>query len=150
MQKFLSYLLIAFLLLGCSIKPVLIKEVSSANVVSVQNGKAVVQVNMRIENPNWFRIKVKSADLNGQINNSQIGVIGFPNKLVIKGNEDKTYPLLFDISLANIVPLLPSLMFSESVTLGLKGNFKAKAFIISKRIPLDVKKSISTRELKPF
>lgn len=142
-------LFFGFTLKSCvTYKPVQVKEIRSMEPVGndISSGKLIV--NLRVVNPNNYRIKVKKYDLNAFVNNNNLGQIETGKKIVLKRNSDKEYRLTFTPDMNKIINMLPSLVLKGSGVVALKGNVKVKSLFLSRTFPVDLKKKISARDFR--
>lgn len=144
---------IFFLLIGVSlftscitVKPVEVTKVESVKLVDKTLSNAKVEVTLKINNPNKFKIKVKEYDLEGLINGKSIGKLNIDKKLVIAKKSEKDYTITVGADLSKATGVLAGLMIAKAGVINLKGDLKVKVFIIKKKIPIDVKEKFSAKD----
>ena len=104
-------------------------------------------VNGVISNPNWYPIKVKNSSLDILVDNKKLGEIQLNIKVKMKGRRenDLSIPLTLELESGAMVKMM-GWAIRDSVTIQVKGPVKAGVFCIYKKFPIDVKKSVSTKD----
>jgi LEA14-like dessication related protein len=104
-------------------------------------------VNGVISNPNWYPIKVKNSSLDVLVDNKKLGEIQLNIKVKMKGRRenDLSIPLTLELESGAMVKMM-GWAIRDSVTIQVKGPVKAGVFCIYKKFPIDVKKSVSTKD----
>lgn len=146
MKPFFCLMLLIMLstLLSCvSYKEVQHTKVVSVNVREITAKKMVSDIELQINNPNPYTIRVVNFDLNVFINNLPSGKATIKEKLVLKKKSDDVHRLIIETDMANAATGLFSSLFTRTVKLGLKGDVSAKAYFIKKKIPLDLEETVS-------
>ena len=146
---FLVILFIALSINGCiSYKAVQIKEIKSVQPFNnnLTSGKMVV--NLRVENPNNYAIKVKKYNLHAFVNNTDLGEVKVDEKIVLPRKSDKDYSLTFATDMNKILGILPSLLLQGGGEAALKGSVRVKAFIVSKKFSVDLKKKVRASDFR--
>lgn len=109
-------------------------------------------VNLRIFNPNGYKIKLADSDIDLFLNGKKLGKMHLREPLMIP-KKDTTVQVLHvtaDYSQAERSFLGNSLalLLSRSVTLEAKGYVKGKVMGVGRKVPVDVKEEISTEDIK--
>jgi LEA14-like dessication related protein len=103
-------------------------------------------VNGVISNPNWYAIKVKNSSLDVLVDNMKLGEIQLNDKVKMKGRRenDLSVPLTLELEPGAMVKMM-AWAIRDSVNIQFKGPVKAGVFCVYKKIPIDVSKSVSTK-----
>jgi LEA14-like dessication related protein len=137
-----------FLCSCISLKPVEFQGIESVQLINMTDTTADVDVTLNIKNPNNYKLVVKKVDLDASLNKKPVGKIKHSVKLTIPKNSELPYTLRLNADLVQIRRMLPSLIFTSTAQVNIKGNIKAKVFMIPKKIKLDVTQKVSKNDLK--
>ncbi len=150
LQKYnLLIVMIFFLMQSCiSYKPVDLKAIESVNFNGVSGGTASVNVVVRINNPNNYKIKIKKYDLHTFLNEKDMGAVNISDKIVFPKKSEQSYSLNISADISQLIGSLPGLLFTNTVLVGLKGELTVGAKIFSKKYPIDLKQTVSTKDIK--
>ncbi|MFN3404888.1 MAG: LEA type 2 family protein [Cytophagaceae bacterium] len=150
MKKHFIYLLImAVAFTGCiSVKQVEVKEIEGIELVDRQGNMATVKVNLKVNNPNRFKIKVRSCNLNAELNGRPMGVVTTRDKIVMPKRSCQSYSMNFTADITEMLKTLPMLMFSRSASLSLKGVVIAQVWFIRRKVPIEVTERFSTDDIQ--
>ena len=152
MLKKKSYILFLLLILSsCSIQDVEMVKVNSYNVERSGGEVVRLHLNLKIDNPNNFNIKVKKADLNLNISGSDAGKVTLGEKVTISKKTEGDYDFILEADQKKIMKAIMEagigIALSGKVNIGVKGWIKGKVFCIGKKIDVDEKQSMSTKDL---
>jgi LEA14-like dessication related protein len=150
-KSILYCFLFTSLLLSCNIQDVELVKVNGYNVGQSSSDKIKLTLNMRIDNPNNFKIAVKKTDLNLFVSGSDAGKIILEEKIIIlkKTETDYDFVLIADqkhVSRA-VVQAGIGIALTGKVNINVKGWIKGKVFGIGKKIDIDEKQSLSIKDL---
>ncbi len=152
-MKKLTLLLFAFnlILTSCNIKPIELIKIENFKIQSFNTQGAVVEVQARIKNPNSFGFTLRESKLTLYMDNNELGDVFFKDAVKIKRNEEASYVFILKSDLAKLagngLVNSISLLFKDRVTLQIKGNLKARAFLISTNQKIDIKEDVSPQKL---
>lgn len=109
--------------------------------LNTSNPKAIgLDILMPIDNENLSGFTITDIDLDFFINGQYLGKIRNLESVRIKGNTKKSYhiPLTLEIKnmLAGMMLMMNKSEKSKSYKIGLKGDIKARAFLVSKTIKI--------------
>ena len=150
-RKILNIAFFALLFSSCNVQDVEMVNVNSYKVAKSSDDKIKLILNIRIDNPNTFNIKVKKTDLNLFVNGTDAGKINLEDKLIIlkKTETDYDFVLTADqkqVSRA-VVQAGIGIALTGKVNINVKGWIKGKVFGIGKKIDIDEKQSLSVKDL---
>ena len=122
------------------------KGVQNIGLEGRSGGNITVRIDMKVKNPNKYKIKIKKSSLDVFINGSKVGKTKIKNDVVLKKNHQDVYPLYLTFSekelkssaLASIGSLLTGRM-----KVRIKGDIKAKVYGIGKKFPIDVEEPVN-------
>jgi len=126
------------------------KGVQNFGLEGRSGGNITVRIDLNVNNPNNYNIKIKKSSLDVFVNGSKVGKTKMKNNIVLKKNQQDVYPLYLTFSekelkssaLASIGSLLTGRM-----KVRIKGNIKAKVYGIGKKFPIDVEEPVNLGSL---
>lgn len=147
LSKYLSLVVIFFSLFSCfKYEDVVLKEVTNVNVNSFSANHIEIKVDMRIINPNNYKISIVDSDLELFVKNKKVGTSKIKDKIDLPKNSDQTHQIVVVTNVGDMVgsaiPVILSVLFDETVDLQVKGEIKARAKSMSKSFPVDFKERV--------
>ena len=146
---FLAFMPLLFLQ-GCfDYEEVEFKGVKGVSLLDRTEDKLRIQVDVLVNNPNKFNIKVKKSILDIYLNGKYVGKTTLDNKVVVKKNSEGVYPVILK---ANTKEVMKAAMGSiggllkGKVTIGLKGKMKGSVYGISKSVEIDIEEQINIKD----
>ena len=129
-----------------SYEEVEITKIVSTEVKSFSSESVEVEIVLQINNPNNYKISITNSDLDLFLNGSEMGKAIIKEKIVIpkKSNEVHRFTIKLnnkDLA-ANTMPFILSAVLGRPMRLTVKGYIKAKAKMISKKIPIEFTENI--------
>ena len=126
------------------------KGVQNIGLDDRSGGTITVRIDMKVNNPNSYNIKINKSSLDVFVNGSKVGKTKMKNNIVLKKNQQDVYPLYLTFSekelkssaLASIGSLLTGRM-----KVRIKGDIKAKVYGIGKKFPIDVEEPVNLGSL---
>ena len=141
-------LIVLFIILSSckAYKTVDIGDVNNVNFKGMADNKISLELSVPVTNPNAYKIKIKSMDLDVTINGKYLGKMKNADEIIIpaKSNDVQIFPV--DIHVTNILASMSSLYKirkSKSFEMQIEGTIKVKAFISSKTIEVSEKQSVT-------
>jgi len=109
-------------------------------------GTVTVRIDMKVNNPNNYNIKIKKSSLDVFVNGSKVGKTKMKNNIVLKKNTQDVYPLYLTLNekdlkgsaLASIGSIL-----TGSMKVRIKGDIKARVYGIGKKFPIDIEEPVN-------
>lgn len=151
--KHTIYLLLLIFISSCTAyKEVDIIRVGDYGVGDISSKEVELTVNMEVNNPNGYNIRIKKSTLDLLIEGKKIGETKMVEDIVLKKRTQDTYQFRVkanykELSKA-VFSSIGSLFGKKEITIGLQGKVKAKAFgIIGKRFKVDVTEQVNIQEL---
>ena len=126
------------------------KGVQNIGLEGRAGGNITVRIDMKVNNPNNYNIKIKKSSLDVFINGSKVGKTKIKNDIVLKKNRQDVYSMYLTLgekelkgsALSSIGSLL-----TGSMKVRIKGDIKAKVYGVGKKFPIDVEEPVSLRSL---
>ena len=122
------------------------KGVQNIGLDDRSGGTITVRIDMKVNNPNSYNIKINKSSLDVFVNGSKVGKTKMKNNIVLKKNHQDLYSLYLTLSekelkrsaLSSIGSLLTGRM-----KVRIKGEIKAKVYGIGKKFPIDVEEPVN-------
>lgn len=127
-------------------------SVGEYRISNVTKDNVNVSINMEVNNPNGYNIRLKKTDLDLYVEGEKVGIATITEDVVLKKRTQEKYKLTFESNYkelsGSILGRLPSLLRKSTIKVGLKGKVKAKAnWFLGKKFDLDVEESVNVAEL---
>lgn len=107
----------------------------------------VAEVFMKIKNPNNYDISIVSSDLDIIINDKPVGKANFSDKIKLLKKSENVHRILIESNFEKIgsglLATLASVITTQSVKFGVKGNITAKAMLVQKKIKVDFNENVA-------
>lgn len=148
LRKAIVPLLGLVLLTGCfSYEPVEVQEVTFVEVLNVNSDSISVEVTVKVNNPNNYRIILTDPDVDLYVNESLIGKAVFKRDLALEKKTDREYviPVAAAFSGKFNSVMLASLggLLGGKMTVGAKGVITGKAGIINRKVPFEFEQELT-------
>lgn len=150
LKSLLTILVISFTLTSCfKYEDVVMKEVTNVSVNSFSANNIEIQVDMRIINPNNYKISIVDSDLELFVKNKKVGTSKIKDNIDLPKNSDETHQIVVKTTVEDMIgtaiPVILSVLFEDSVDLQVKGEIKARAKSLSKSFPVDFKERVKLK-----
>ena len=137
-------LIVILLSLTAATSCVSYKEVELTSIafkdVNTANNKVRVALNVEVDNPNSYSIKLSKPRLHVIVGNEELQDWTCPQKIKLSKKAKKAYPFYVEVSGVEAMQLLPKLFVNPSIKI--EGTIKAGWFIFGKRIPVSVEERL--------
>jgi LEA14-like dessication related protein len=149
LKKYIYIVSILLLFTSCSlfkdIKINAVKDISP----SIENKAIIINTSVEVKNPNFYRVAIKSTDLQVFLDDKELGNIELLDKVLFKKKTTDTYIIKLKMKLADgaLFTILRN-VFKKEVTLTFKGKIKGAAMGIPKSITINETKTIDANLLK--
>lgn len=104
--------------------------------VNTSTSKFRVSFDIEVDNPNKYPITLSKPDLKVLVANKALENWSSPQKIKLKRKRKESYPFYIEVSGAEALQLLPSLLMNPSIKI--EGSIKAGSFLFKKRIPVSL------------
>lgn len=142
MRKIGYLFLTLFILSSCEFEDVQFKGLAGFRFGKLEGKTITCELDVKLENPNNYNLKIKPSKLEVYIENQVIGNLYLLKKAKIKRKRESVVTLPLKGELADGAMLsLVNFAMKETVTIRLKGQIKGGVAFVSKKI--DVDKSLS-------
>ena len=122
------------------------KGVQSLGLKEPFGGNVAVRIDVKVNNPNNYNIKMKKSTLDVFVNGLKVCKTKMQNNIVLKKNHEDVYPLYLTLGekeLKNSALASITTLMTGSVKVRVKGDVKTKAYGILKKFPIDMEKSVN-------
>ena len=138
MKQFIYLLILGFFTLGsCSIEDPEIAGFENVKILKADGDIIEASIDVTIENPNFFGMKIKKSSFHIRANDLEIGDVELSEKFKVKRKSTKVYTLPLRISLAKgALFKIMKLTGAKEITLNLEGNVKGSVYGISKTVAI--------------
>ena len=146
-KKIFIFLFLINIITGCKMhKPVEFQKVEKINVSKASFKQITIDAEVTLKNPNFYSVSADSLDLNLNLNKVDFGNVRISNTLDIPANSEKMFKIPFKVSMnaetvSNAIQFINSVS-SNTVDIRLKGKIRAKGFLFTKWVNVDVKKTV--------
>ena len=113
-------------------------------------GNITLRIDMKVNNPNNYNIKIKKSALDVYVNGSRVGRTKMKNNIVLKKNYQEVYPLYLSLSEKELKSSALSAIGSflkGSMKVRIKGDIKAKVYGVGKKFPIDIEEPVNFRSI---
>lgn len=148
-----TYIIGCFILIftSCNIyKEVEVKEVRDVRLTEFGTDGLKAEVDVLVENPNSFKLKVTDSDLDVSVNGTNVGKVKLGEKLIIDKSSTNLYTLHFKSDYDDLSPQflqsLITLIFVNYAEFSAQGYVKGRALMVSKKVKVDLKEKVNLRE----
>jgi LEA14-like dessication related protein len=138
-QLTLLVLVINLFLSACSYNDVEVKNLTINN-FSTDNNKIQVDLNIEVDNPNAYAIVLSQPNFEINVAGQKIENWKITNKIKLPAKSTNTHAIHIEVEGAQVMRIIPMLLFNPEIKI--QGNFKAKAFLIAKKINVDIQERI--------
>ncbi len=142
---------LSVMLSACSYyNDVQVLKVMNVEIVEFSTDIINASVEIEINNPNWYDIKLIDSDLDLFVNGKSMGTVHLAEKVVIpkKSISIQKVEVISDIkdAQANFLQSAMSLLFKKTALLEIKGEVKAQGLMVTKKIPVEIKEEMDIRD----
>jgi LEA14-like dessication related protein len=131
-----------------SFKPIEFQGIDALQMAEQTDTTAEVDLKVRIKNPNNFKLVIKKMELETYLNKKLIGKINQSEKIKVPKNSENSYDVRLKADMAQLQKLMPTILFSGTGLLNVKGKIKGRALWIPKTIEIDISQKVNKKDLK--
>jgi LEA14-like dessication related protein len=143
--------LVLITLQGCRVyRDVEFKGVKETRFTSFSAKGVSCEFDVEIYNPNPYKISLMKSDVELFLEGTRLGRVELPSSAVLNADEKTTLRLSCTAEPSTIPKLLGGaigMVFKKDLIIEGKGNVTAKAFVISKTVPVEFKQKLSREAL---
>lgn len=112
----------------------------------------LTDIDFKINNPNFYSIKLKKSDFQVFLGEDEIGVAQMTEDLTIEKKAEKVYTLKLQLEenalKSKLLPLMKKALFQKTIKFQIKGQAHAKVWgVLGKKIDINESKEINISEL---
>ena len=145
--KWLFLLTSLFLVTSCFVAPEF-KGYQNFKFGKLENNTLKFTIDLNIDNPNFFGIRVRKSELDFFVENTYLGKARIPKGVKIKRKRLNTVTLPLEIQLEKgAIFNLMRYATKKQVDVQLKGFVRGSALLIPKKQKVDEKRQVSVRDL---
>ncbi len=113
-------------------------DVENFKMQQVDNNKAAVSMDIRLYNPNHYKLELKDADINVFINGNKLGRVQVDDKVEVPREDTCVLPVILNVDIQQLLPNAVQLLLSNGMAdILLKGTVKAGRHGIYVPIPIN-------------
>ena len=136
-----AFLAIIILLLAASScrtpKDFVFRDVENFNISKGNLKQAQLSMDVRLYNPNNYRMKLKKADLDVFMSNDHLGKMNVAKKYTVPRMDTFLLPVTLDVDMQKVLPNALQLFLNSEVTVKLTGSVKAGRHGVFVRVPVN-------------
>ncbi|HLG02629.1 MAG TPA: LEA type 2 family protein [Bacteroidia bacterium] len=143
MKKTVSlFVILSLFLSGCKIQPVVLTAIEDIKFGNIDflRGTLMLDMGMRIKNPNKFTAAVHSMELELSINGAKLGSLFVEDKVKIRKDTEEVYRMHVNAYLSDIIIGIPKIVqaiAAKQATVSVKGSVRAGVGPFRKKFPVD-------------
>ena len=140
------WLIIVFFILliapSCNVyKDVEVAEVKEVKIIRFDQDAVEAEVELVINNPNWYRVVLLESDVDVFINGKEVGKLQLKEKVILANKTSSTRTIImtgdYDDMSSGFLDNLLTLLFANTAKFEVIGTMKGRALMISRKV--DVK-----------
>lgn len=144
--------ILALSLTGCTFEEVEYRQVNSYHVDKLNDHEARLSVNVKLDNPNSFAIKITKTKLNLSVSGKPAGEIRLLNQIKIKRRSESDYDVQLEVDPDKITKAAfqsgLSILLTKKVTIRVKGWVKGKVMGVGKKVDVDESREVPIDQFK--
>jgi len=126
-------------------------EVQDVRVEEFSDKMIVAEVDLLIDNPNWYKVKLTKSEIDLAINGSDVGQMGLGEKLTIPKKTKSTHTVVieadYEVLQTNFLQNFLTLLFNPKVKLKAEGYIRGRALFVSKKVPVLIEEDLDASTL---
>lgn len=141
-----------FSLQGCfDYEDIDFKGIKNVSVIERTDDVVKLQIDVLLNNPNNYNIKVKKSTMDIYINNKYVGKTHLDDKIILKKKTEEIYGVVLRVNPKDILKAamgsLGGIMQGKHVAVRLKGDVKGSVYGISRTVKVDVEEQVNLKGL---
>jgi LEA14-like dessication related protein len=132
------FILFLFLILTSCKQPKELVYQDVQNISFKQAGlqKTTISMDVRLYNPNKYRLHVKKSDIDVYLDNNPVGKITIRGGTIIDKRDTSSVPVMLEVDLKNALPNLIQVVMTNEITLKLSGAIIAGRHGLFIKVPV--------------
>lgn len=131
---------------SCLYKEVMILKLENVFIKQFSSKGIAAEVFLKVNNPNNYDISVIGSDLDIIINEKPVGKATISDKIILPKKSENVHRFIiesnFDKLGTGVLTTLASVLLTQSVKLGVKGDITAKALFVQKKIKVEFNENV--------
>ncbi|HAW21436.1 MAG TPA: hypothetical protein DCX14_14735 [Flavobacteriales bacterium] len=127
---------------SCEVKDIELVEVEDVKIEKVEGGKIDGVITVMLRNPNGFPVTIKSGDFTIWAGKTEMGTAQLNESFKINSNSTESYPIKLKGDVGGVLTGglagLIGMFTGEDPKLVLKGEIKARSFLITRTVPVEL------------
>ena len=151
------WLIIVFFILliapSCNVyKDVEVAEVKEVKIIRFDQDAVEAEVELVINNPNWYRVVLLESDVDVFINGKEVGKLQLKEKVILANKTSSTRTIIMtgdynDMSSGFLDNLL-TLLFANTAKFEVIGTMKGRALMISRKVDVKEETELDINQFK--
>lgn len=145
-MRWLLIFLAAVSLTSCTFQEVAVSDIRSVEFSEFSQKKLAISASVKVNNPNNFDISVTDSDVALYLAGKYTGQAKIVENLKIPANFDDYIPVKIEADMSQagnaLLPVIMSGLLKKSVFVKAEGYVKARHFLFSKKIPLEIAEEV--------
>lgn len=143
---FVTGIIMLSMLSSCIYKDVEIVKLENVFVKQFSSKGIAAEVFLKVKNPNGYDITIVGSDLNIIINDREVGKATISDKITFPKKTENVQRFIIESDFeklgSGVLATLASVLLTQSVKLGVKGDITAKALFLQKKIKVDFNENV--------
>lgn len=149
--RFIAICSLLLLLVGCfEYDEIVYQGAENLKIGKLKEGKTTIGLNVTLDNPNNYNVKIKPSTLTVFLGNKELGEVYLKERVVIQKKSSQSYPLLLEAKLKDVLKSglvgLVELATKKTVTIRLQGYVRGSVRGITQKRYVDQTKEIETAQ----
>jgi LEA14-like dessication related protein len=139
---------------SCAIQDVEFVKMNNYSVSKLSDNEAQITLNVKLDNPNNFKIKITKANLDLTVGGNNAGKVDIVDKITLRKKAEDDYDIVIEVDPEKIMSAAlksgVSILLSGKVVVRVKGWVKGRAFGIGAKVDVDESHEIDGEKIKSF
>lgn len=132
---------------SCIYKNVEIVKLENAAVKKFSSKGIEAEVFLKVKNPNGYNISIINSDLDVFVNDKAVGKAKVTDKIMFPKKSEEVHRVHFESDFeklgGGVLTTLASVVMSQTIHLGVKGEITVKAGFLKKKLKVDIKENVN-------
>jgi len=151
------WLIIVFFILliapSCNVyKDVEVAEVKEVKIIRFDQDAVEAEVELVINNPNWYRVVLLESDVDVFINGKEVGKLQLKEKVILANKTSSTRTIImtgdYDDMSSGFLDNLLTLLFANTAKFEVIGTMKGRALMISRKVDVKEETELDINQFK--
>lgn len=147
MKTIIPLLLLACLCACKQPKDLVYRDVEHFSVKHADVKETVLSMDVRLFNPNKYKVRLKSADVDVFLNGKKLGKMKLGKRVTILKNETTSMPVVVNVDVGNSLLGMVQSVFGNDAVIKLTGNIRAGRFGMFINVPVNYESKQDVKSL---